>query len=68
MADRGQRLLEELLKIRLAHVDDVVRRRGSAKLRMRGLGHGRVAGRRPQIRAVHAPGELAIREVLAEQA
>ena len=36
MADRNERLLEQLLQIRLAHVDDVVGRRGRAERRMFG--------------------------------
>ena len=65
VAERPQRLLQQLLQIRLPDVDDVVGRRRAAERRMRRVA-GRF-GRRPQHAAIRTRAELAVVEIAAEQ-
>ena len=64
MADRDERLLQQLLQIRLPHVDDVVDVRGAAEQRVVAFAAGRA--RRPE-RSVRPRREHAIVEILPEQ-
>src|SRR5687767_9339449 len=65
MSGRDERLLQELLQIRLAHIDHVIDVRGAPKVRVIVVAARRTGG--PQ-RAVRPRRELPILEVTAEQA
>ena len=68
MADGDEGLLQQLLQVRLAHVDDVVGGGGRDEGRMHGLREVRVAGGGEQRGAVNAGGEGAVLEIAAEDA
>src|SRR5215510_5171880 len=65
VAERTERLLEQLLQVRLANIDHVVCGRGASKMRRRALGG---LGRRgPERGSIELPAEASIEEVATQE-